>query len=167
MKKQVRDGEILHYSNSGSAIASGDVVVIGNRVGVAIVDIAATSGSGAVQMEGVFLLPKTTSQAWTQGAQLFWDGSLLTTVGTANTPAGYADVAADSADSTGYVNLSPLYKKATVIAALGTTSNLVGVDGAGSNAAPLAGTESRLDAIESKVDALIAALKVAGLMANS
>src|SRR5581483_5670684 len=33
------------------------------------------------------------------------------------------------------------------IAALGATSNLVGVDGTGSNAAPLAGTEARLDAI--------------------
>jgi hypothetical protein len=55
--------------------------------------------------------------------------------------------------------------QAASIAAIGATSNLVGVDGTGSNAAPLAGTESRLDAIEAKVDALIAALKAAGLMA--
>ena len=53
---------------------------------------------------------------------------------------------------------------AAAIAALGATSNLVGVDGAGSNAAPLVGTEARLDAIEAKVDALIAALKAANLM---
>ena len=50
------------------------------------------------------------------------------------------------------------------IAALGATSNLVGVDGTGSNAAPLVGTEARLDAIEAKVDALLAALVTAGLM---
>jgi hypothetical protein len=50
------------------------------------------------------------------------------------------------------------------IAALGTTTNLVGVDGTGSNAAPLVGTEARLDAIEAKVDALLAALVTAGLM---
>lgn len=56
--------------------------------------------------------------------------------------------------------------QADSIAALGTTSNLVGVDGTGSNAAPLAGTESRLDAIESKIDALIQALKDAGVMAS-
>lgn len=56
-------------------------------------------------------------------------------------------------------------KVAASIAAIGATANLVGVDGTGSNAAPLAGTESRLDAIEAKVDALIAALKAAGLMA--
>lgn len=53
---------------------------------------------------------------------------------------------------------------AASVAAIGTTANLVGVDGTGSNAAPLAGTESRLDAIEAKVDAVIAALKAAGLM---
>lgn len=55
--------------------------------------------------------------------------------------------------------------QAAAVALLGATSNLVGVDGTGSNAAPLAGTESRLDAIEAKVDAVITALKNAGLMA--
>lgn len=56
---------------------------------------------------------------------------------------------------------------ATVIAALGATVNLVGVDGTGSNAAPLVETEARLDAIEAKIDATLAALKTAGLMATS
>lgn len=56
--------------------------------------------------------------------------------------------------------------KAASVAAIGTTTNLVGVDGTGSNAAPLVGTEARLDAIEAKVDALLAALKAAGLMAT-
>ena len=50
------------------------------------------------------------------------------------------------------------------VAVLGTTTNLVGVDGAGSNAAPLAGTEARLDVIEAKIDALINALVAAGIM---
>lgn len=55
--------------------------------------------------------------------------------------------------------------QASHVAAIGVTANLVGVDGTGSNAAPLAGTESRLDVIEAKVDAVIAALIAAGLMA--
>jgi hypothetical protein len=55
--------------------------------------------------------------------------------------------------------------QASSVAVIGTTSNLVGVDGTGSNAAPLAGTESRLDAVEAKIDAVITALKTAGLMA--
>lgn len=57
--------------------------------------------------------------------------------------------------------------QAAYVAPLGTTSNLVGVDGTGSNAAPLVGTEARLDAIEAKVDAALAALVTAGLMAAS
>lgn len=56
--------------------------------------------------------------------------------------------------------------KAASVAAIGATSNLVGVDGTGSNAAPLAGTEARLDTIEAKVDAILSALKAAGLMAT-
>lgn len=56
---------------------------------------------------------------------------------------------------------------AAFVAAIGVTSNLVGVDGTGSNAAPLAGTESRLDALEAKVDAILAALKAASLMLAS
>jgi len=56
--------------------------------------------------------------------------------------------------------------QAAAVAAIGTTVALVGVDGTGSNAAPLTETESRLDVIEAKVDAVIAALKGAGLMAT-
>lgn len=162
-------GEKMEYSNSGSAISSGDIVVIGERIGVADVDIAATTGVGTVSMEGVFTLPKATGQAWTQGQPLFYDSSAgkITSTGTANTKAGYAQTAAASGDTTGEVCLEPSFKQATTVAALGTTSNLVGVDGAGSNAAPLAGTETRLDNIEAKVDAVIAALKASGQMANA
>ena len=60
--------------------------------------------------------------------------------------------------------VASLDKQAGSVAQIGATVNLVGVDGTGSNAAPLAGTESRLDALEAKVDALIAALKASGLM---
>jgi hypothetical protein len=56
--------------------------------------------------------------------------------------------------------------QAASIAAMGATVNLVGVDGTGSNAAPLVETEARLDAIEAKIDALIASLKAAGIMAS-
>lgn len=57
--------------------------------------------------------------------------------------------------------------KAASVAAIGSTINLVGTNGSGNvgDAAPLAETESRLDAVEAKIDAVIAALKSAGLMA--
>lgn len=49
--------------------------------------------------------------------------------------------------------------KPSSVSLIGTTTNLVGVDGTGSNAAPLVETEARLDVIEAKLDELIAALK--------
>lgn len=60
--------------------------------------------------------------------------------------------------------VASLDKQAASVSPIGTVANLVGVDGTGSNAAPLAETESRLDAVEAKIDAVIAALKAAGLM---
>lgn len=72
----------------------------------------------------------------------------------------YSEEVADAVDSGSNA-------EAAYVAPFGATSNLVGVDGTGSNAAPLVGTESRLDAIESKVNAIIAALIAAGLMAAS
>jgi ABC-type hemin transport system substrate-binding protein len=53
---------------------------------------------------------------------------------------------------------------AASVAAMGTTAALVGVDGTGSNAAPLVETEARLDAIEAKIDAILASLKASGAM---
>ena len=57
--------------------------------------------------------------------------------------------------------------QAASVSAIGTTAALVGTDGSAGagDAAPLAETESRLDTVESKIDAVIAALKAAGLMA--
>ncbi|MCB9047609.1 MAG: hypothetical protein H6550_15860 [Chitinophagales bacterium] len=51
------------------------------------------------------------------------------------------------------------------IAVIGTETNLVGVDGSGSNAAPLVETEARLDAHQVKIDAIITALVAAGIIA--
>lgn len=43
-------------------------------------------------------------------------------------------------------------------------ANLVGVNGTGSNAAPLAGTETRLDSLDTAVAAIIANMQAVGLM---
>ena len=54
----VQDGNVIDYSNSGSAISSGDLVVMGETLGVALVDIAATTGTGAVAVTGVYNFAK-------------------------------------------------------------------------------------------------------------
>lgn len=68
-------GDRIQYSNTGSAISSGDVVDIGDIHGIAITDIAATTGVGALMVSGVHVLAATTASAWAVGDDLFWDSS--------------------------------------------------------------------------------------------
>ncbi len=111
--KFVQDGDVLDYANaSGATIASGAVVVMGNIIGVALSDIA-DGTTGAVAIEGVFTLPKTTGSAWTIGSKLLWDVSAgKFDVGTATPATGDVSVccvaagAAASAATTGPVLLN-------------------------------------------------------------
>ena len=70
-----QDGDVINFSTSGSAISSGDVVVIGEIIGVALVDIPATTGEGAVAISGVFNVPKVSAAVIAQGESLTWDSS--------------------------------------------------------------------------------------------
>ncbi len=103
----IQPGDVVNYQNSGSAIASGAVVKMGTLVGVALADIAATTGIGPVAVEGVFLAAKETGTAWAQGDALYWDAtnSKFTKTSAGNTFSGYAFEPALSADATGYIKL--------------------------------------------------------------
>lgn len=69
-KNYVQPGRVLDYVNNGSvAITSGQVVVVGAVIGVALAAIP-VGATGSVQVEGVFTLPKKTGTAVTQGAAL-------------------------------------------------------------------------------------------------
>jgi len=108
-----QEGDILYYANSsGSTIASGAVVVMGNIIGVALEDIA-NGSTGSVAVEGVFTLPKVTGSAWTIGSKLLWDVSAgKFDVGSATPATGdvsmccVAAAAAASAATTGAVKLN-------------------------------------------------------------
>lgn len=80
-------GKRIPYSNSGSAIAEGDIVsrVVGSTgvIGIAVSDIAATTGTGELETEGVWTCPKASGEAFTDGQQLYFDGTQLT--GTSST----------------------------------------------------------------------------------
>lgn len=107
MKNFVKKGEVIDFVNgSGSAIKSGDLVVIGTIFGVAQTDIA-IADTGAVLLKGVFVLAKAASQAWAQGAKLYWDATAknATTTASGNTVFGVAHAAALSADVLGEVQL--------------------------------------------------------------
>ena len=104
--KYVQPGDVIDYT-AGSAIASGQVVVMGVRVGVALAAIAA-GATGPVQVTGVFTIAKLSSDVVAQGALLYWDNGnsrLTTTVGS-NVLAGYATAAAGNGVATVNIKLN-------------------------------------------------------------
>lgn len=96
-QKQI--GDILLYSNdSGADIAVDAIIVIGDAVAIAIVNIA-NGESGSVAVAGVHELAALTAGVWKQGDELWWDDAndKLTHVAGGNTYAGIA--AADKANA--------------------------------------------------------------------
>ena len=71
--KFVQNGQSIDYT-PGADVASGDVVVQGELVGVAKLDIKANV-LGALAVDGVLDFPKDTgsSSAISAGAKLYWD----------------------------------------------------------------------------------------------
>lgn len=70
MASYVQDGDLLDHTPA-SAVAAGDVVVIGSLVGVAPRAIAA-GALGAVAVEGVFEMPCATGATGAQGSAINW-----------------------------------------------------------------------------------------------
>ena len=71
----IHDGRSIDHTPS-SAVAAGDVVVQGDLVGVAKLDIAADA-LGALAVTGVFDLPKSAGQgkAIAAGKKVYWDAT--------------------------------------------------------------------------------------------
>lgn len=109
-KSYVQEGDTLDYV-AGSAISSGDIVVIGNLVCVALADIA-NGATGSVKCTGVFDLPKKTG-AINVGDLIDYDLSTTNfstgiTAATGDiTKCGVAVAAAASGDATVRVKLTP------------------------------------------------------------
>ncbi len=80
-KTMIQEGKMMTYTNAGGAIASGDVVVVGNQIGVAAGAIP-TNESGELHMEGVFELPKSAGSSISQGSAPRWDASAGAFAGT-------------------------------------------------------------------------------------
>lgn len=92
--KFVQPGEVIDYT-AGANIASGQVVLMGARIGVALKAIA-NGETGPMQVTGVFNIAKLSTDNMAQGALLYWDNtnSRLTTTASGNTLAGFAAAAA-------------------------------------------------------------------------
>lgn len=68
--KFLAEGEVFNHVASGAKTA-GQVVLIGDRIGIALAAIA-DGATGALAVEGVFTIDKTTPEAYAQGDQLYW-----------------------------------------------------------------------------------------------
>lgn len=103
-KNYVQEGNVINWTNNtAAAVASGDVVVIGQIIGIALVAIA-IDAAGSVALEGVYTVPKVTGAVIAVGESLTWDVSAGKFDDNAATPAtgditGAAAVAFESAGS--------------------------------------------------------------------
>lgn len=76
MKNFVQRGEVITWTNgTGADVVSGQVVAIGQILGVATGDIASTA-VGEVALTGVFTVPKVTAAVIAQGEGVLWDVSV-------------------------------------------------------------------------------------------
>ena len=71
-----QEGIVIDFTNAGSAILSGAVVIIGDIIGVALVNIA-TSATGAVAITEVYDIPKVDAAVIAQGESVNFDLSAL------------------------------------------------------------------------------------------
>jgi len=67
------EGKVVQYT-AGADITAGSVVVMGNIIGVALVDIA-NGATGSVAIEGVFTVPKVSAAVIAVGESLTYDVS--------------------------------------------------------------------------------------------
>jgi len=104
----IHDGNSIDYT-PGSAVTAGAVVVQGELVGVAKVDIPAST-LGALAVAGVFDFPKATGAgtAIAAGANCYWNAGAqqATTTATGNKLIGKSLRAAADADATVRIRMS-------------------------------------------------------------
>ncbi len=108
MKNFIHPGEAIDIAAPAGGTVSGLVYVIGSLIGVA----ATTAAEGTecvLNTRGVYVLPKTGAQAWTQGAKIYWDGvnKVATTVSAGSALIGIAAAPATNPSATGWVKLGP------------------------------------------------------------
>ena len=108
--RKVQTGTSIDYT-PGSAVASGDVVVLTDTVGVALTPIAANE-LGSLEIDGVFEVPKDSATVFTQGDTAHWDpdasttGEAVTASATGTTLMGRVVKAAGSGDTTVWIKIN-------------------------------------------------------------
>ena len=99
-------GETLDYTAT-KAVTNGQVVSLGNRIGVAGNDIA-EGATGALHVTGVYIMDKKASEKITMGAPVYYDATAdeITATEKGNVPAGYAAATAEASDALSLIHIS-------------------------------------------------------------
>lgn len=108
------DDDIVLYTNAGSAISAGALIVMGHTLAIALVDIG-TGESGYVAVGGIFSdVPKVSAAVFAVGEKLIYDVSASAFDDSAATPAAgditggaVAVVAGAAAETTCTIKLTP------------------------------------------------------------
>ncbi len=106
MRNYVQPGNIITVI-APVDVASGDGVLVGSIFGIA--GISAPAGTEVeIDLVGVYDLAKTSAQAWTQGAAVYWDAAnkVVTTTAAGNTKIGVATLPAANPSAIGRVRLN-------------------------------------------------------------
>jgi predicted RecA/RadA family phage recombinase len=102
----IQEGHYIDHTPA-SALASGDVVVQGDLVGITLRPLAAGE-TGALAVDGIFDFNKSTGVAFTVGTLLYWDdtNNVVTTTSAGNKAIGKVVRAAALADTTVRIRVS-------------------------------------------------------------
>lgn len=108
MDNYIQPGDAVEFTAPGGGVTTGVPVMIGQLL-VIPTETAAATARFRGYTRGVFRVTKVGSQAWAEGAVVFWDAgnTRFTTVGAGNFQAGIATEAIGSGATltTGYVRL--------------------------------------------------------------
>ena len=109
MSKFKQSGDILDLTAPSGGVVAGSFYKIGAIIVFANATAAEGDLFGASIKHAFDDVPAQTTQAWTEGAVVYWDDTakLFTTTATANTKCGIATAAKASAEALGSVRLIP------------------------------------------------------------
>lgn len=107
MKNFIQDGKTIDYTVATDAIKSGDIRMLEDLAAVAVTD-GEVDDTIAMNVTGVYELPKATGGAIKQGQKVYMDSTAgnITATATGNKPAGTAWEAAAAAATTVLVKLN-------------------------------------------------------------
>lgn len=173
----VQEGDVLNLIAPSGGVVSGTGYLIGSLFVVALVT-AAAGVSFAASVEGVFTLPKTSAQAWTEGQKLFWDNTnaRVDSDSTVGQLIGVAAAVAADPTATGVVRLNcgaPATTEGAQAAiadlTMGTNITAATANGSLTDSSATNPTDAQFNELAkelgTKTNAILAALRAAGIIA--